>query len=154
MVISGLEAQEARVASAYGIDLHFLNRANFLKKRVIQLETREFQAGLFKEFSAVQQELYLLDTVKNLSRAASNVSALLRAWREGDTKTLEDFSYGSSAGDPQISPIRDKILTARNRTILVKIQLNVGSKKKGQALPYLAFYKPDRIAISSDVICS
>lgn len=122
MVISGLEGQKARVASEYGVDLHLLNRANFLKKRVIQLETMQFQVGLFKEFSDLQQELYLVDTIKNLSRAASDVTHLLRVWREGDTKTLEDFAYGPGAGDPRTAPIRNKILTARNKTMLVKVE--------------------------------
>lgn len=120
LMISGLESKKARVASEYGIDLHFINRATFLKKEILELETVELQASIFKDLTDKQQEMFLIDTIKNLSNEAANMTRLITAWREGDTKALEE--YVEKTDQPQYVNLRERILTARNKAMVTKIE--------------------------------
>ncbi len=104
---------------AYGVDLHFLKEAEG-KKRIVELESLEYQMGLFSGLSDRDQEYFLLSTIKELHTLDSDAGRLVGAWKSGDVKTVESI-MAEAEGEKGMSPVYEKILYDRNRNMAAKI---------------------------------
>jgi hypothetical protein len=72
-----------------GVDLQLAKRAQSDRKTIIGLETIEEQIGIFGHLSFSEQRHYVLYSLADLDNAASELDAIVAAWRRGDTKVLE-----------------------------------------------------------------
>jgi len=116
-----VELQRLGFDPEYGIDSHFAAKAAG-KKRIIELESFDYQIRLMSGFSEREQELFLLYTLKDLAVLKDGVEELMSAWQSGDTKGMEALVSRSLGESPQLRPIFDRLFYKRNREMGGKIE--------------------------------
>lgn len=94
-----------------GIDLHFLQRGG---KKIEQLETLDFQLGLFASFSSSEQEAFLDQTLKDLTDSEKYLTAMADAWRTGDIKMMQEQLLEPFKQDKRTKNIYHGLITKRN----------------------------------------
>jgi uncharacterized protein len=121
LTLETVELQRLGFDPAYGIDSHFAAKAAG-KKRIIELESFEYQIRLLNGFTEREQELFLLYTIKDLSMLKDGVEELMSAWQSGDMKSMEALVSRSLSEAPQLRPIFDKLFYKRNREMGGRIE--------------------------------
>lgn len=129
MMVLGLEWQRAGFDPNLGIDKHFYDRAQSEGKRTEGLETVEYQVARFDEMTMPQQERLLTESLKGLKNEQANVATIARAWKTGDSATLERIVLQDMRDDPVVY---QRLLLDRNRNWLPKIEALFG--RQGHAL--------------------
>ena len=119
LTLSALEWQKAGFDADLGLDKHFYDRARSEGKRLEGLETAEFQISRFDGLSMDRQERLLADTLADLDTEVANVTTLARAWKDGDSSTIEHLVLQDLKRD---SALYDRLLVERNRNWLPKLE--------------------------------
>jgi uncharacterized protein YbaP (TraB family) len=119
--LTSLELQKLGLDPEYGIDNYFLKKAEN-RKRVVELESIEYQVNLLSSFSDAEQELFLVSTLKDLDLLKKEINTILTAWNTGDTKTMESYVSKSLQDDPRMLPIYKKLVFDRNKNMVSKIE--------------------------------
>jgi uncharacterized protein YbaP (TraB family) len=104
----------------YGLDIYFLSKAS--GKKIVELESTDYQIRLLSGFSDTQQETFLLHTIKELNSLKKDLSTLEIAWKSGDTDTMETLITKSESGDRVMAGIYEKILYERNRSMAARVE--------------------------------
>ena len=99
--------------------MHFLSKAEG-KKRIAELESVDFQINLLSGLSDSEQEAFLLSTMRESKTLGQEVYELVRAWKSGDTQTIESLLEKSGGGG--MSSVNEKILYGRNRHMASRIE--------------------------------
>ena len=73
-----------------GIEQYVLARSRSTGKEIVGLETLEFQIGIFDALPPEQQQEMLEQTVAELDEAATQLDAMVAAWRDGELEKLTD----------------------------------------------------------------
>ena len=121
LTLTSLELLTLGFDPEYGIDRHFLVEAEG-KKKIIELESVDYQIDLLSSFSDADQELFLLYTLQDLHRMNAQGEELLKAWRTGDTKMMNALVFSDDARGRQISGIYEKLLYKRNQNMSHRIE--------------------------------
>ena len=111
-----------------GIDKYFLSKAEG-KKKILELESLDYQIHLLSNFSDKDQELFLVYTLRDLKIMEQEVNKLIQAWSSGDTKGMESILTRSASEDKSLSPIFEKLIYERNRKMVLKIEDFLGTKE-------------------------
>jgi uncharacterized protein YbaP (TraB family) len=119
--LQALELMKLGYDPRHGVDYHFLSKAQG-KKRILELESLDEQIKFLSGFSDREQEMFLLDTLKNLRSAGSQMDTLAQAWATGDTKTVESILTNNTTEDRAIAQIQEKLLDERNTKMVSKIE--------------------------------
>lgn len=106
---------------SYGIDMHFINKANGQKK-VIELESLDYQFNLLSNLSDDEQESLLLYTFKDLHILEKELLVLTSAWKSGDVKTVESIMIKSFSENGGMFSFYEKLINKRNRNMVSKIE--------------------------------
>jgi uncharacterized protein YbaP (TraB family) len=104
-----------------GIDKYFFSKAESGKK-ILELESLDYQLNLLSGFSDKDQELFLLYTLKDLKILDQELGKLTQAWTSGDTKAMESILTRSVSEDRRLSFILEKLIYERNRKMVSKIE--------------------------------
>ncbi|MCP4129608.1 MAG: TraB/GumN family protein [bacterium] len=104
-----------------GIDYHFLKKANGSKK-ILELESINYQFELLNSFSPENQALFLETTLANAGHLNKELVQLFQYWKAADVKKMEEFVYRSFNKNPETRPIQDKLLDERNYRMVKKIE--------------------------------
>lgn len=120
LTLSSLELMKLGFTPNDGIDMYFLSRAG--GKRIVELESVDYQLELFSSFSDNEQELFLIQTLKELKILGHEMDKLLRAWKSGDTKGMEEIISKGSNEDIRIGRILEKLNDERNRKMTSRIE--------------------------------
>jgi len=110
-----LELARLGFESGSGVDEQFAARAQTDHKPIIALETIEQQLGIFAHLSLDEQRRFMLYTLDDADDTASATDAVITAWRNGDTKSLEQLLSESYAQYPELFRV---LTTDRNRAWL------------------------------------
>jgi uncharacterized protein YbaP (TraB family) len=121
MTIELLELQQLGYSPEHGFDIHFAGEARG-KKKIVELESFDFQVNLLNSFSDREQELFLLYTIKDMSSLRDGMDRLMQAWRTGNTKEVEKIVFQSLTDDPDSRPIYDKLYYRRNKEMATRIE--------------------------------
>lgn len=123
LTITSFELAKLGFDPNYGIEMHFTSKA-LPKKRIEELESFEYQINLLSGFSDREQELFLLETLKDVQayEAEAEADALLRAWQTGDTKRLESIMMKNGSDEGSLSQVYEKLMYQRNRNMTSKIE--------------------------------
>ncbi len=105
----------------YGIDRYFLSKATE-KKKIVELESLEYQMNLFSALSEKDQELFLLYTLKDIKVLEQELDKLIKAWTTGDEKGIELIMTRSIKEDKKLIPIYEKLVIERNKKMGSKIE--------------------------------
>ena len=121
LVLESLELLKLGFDPNYGIDKYFLSRATG-KKKIVELESLDYQIDLLSKFSDQEQELFLLYTVKDLRVLRQELDRLTQAWISGDAKGMESIMTRGFAEDRRMSYVYEKLILERNRSMASKIE--------------------------------
>jgi uncharacterized protein YbaP (TraB family) len=121
MTIEILEFSRLGYNQENGLDVYFAGKAKG-KKRIVELESFDYQIKLLGGFSDREQELFLLYTLKDVDELDKGIGELMGAWRTGDAKAMERLVMKSLREVPEIRPIYDKLFFVRNREMAAKVE--------------------------------
>lgn len=121
LTMSSLELLRLGFNPDWGIDKYFLEKAKD-KKRILELETFDFQIKLFDELPDYYQELLLFYTIIDLNTIEKEMDRLINSWILGDTETMEAILSRTLLEHPKILPVYEKLIYERNRKMLSKIE--------------------------------
>jgi len=128
MTMVALESLKLGFDPNYGIDKYFLKKAEG-KKKILELESLDYQIGLFSNFSDREQELLLIYTFKDLTIMEQELDKLTQAWTTGDTKGMESILTKSLLEDKRLSSIYEKLVYERNKQMVLTIENFLKTKK-------------------------
>lgn len=120
--------QKQGYSAENGIESYFIRKGEG-RMPVEELESADFQIKLLSGFNEKEQEIFLLDTLRNLSDS-SMLEAMMQAWREGNAQALETVLMQPLREHPEILPIYDKLIFSRNRAMATKIEQLLKGKKR------------------------
>ncbi|MBW1707521.1 MAG: TraB/GumN family protein [Deltaproteobacteria bacterium] len=113
-----IELQRLGFNVTYGIDMYFYGKARKDKKKMIFLESAEYQLKLLGEMDKDDQEGFLRQTLKELDVIEEMAPDMLNAWETGDIDGLNEIMAISFKDHPEI---HDRLVTLRNRAWISKI---------------------------------
>jgi uncharacterized protein YbaP (TraB family) len=119
LTLTSIKLVQSGFDPSHGIDVHFLSKAEGGKK-IVELESVDYQINLLSGFSDKEQEIYLLNTLKELKTLGQEVNELIPAWKSGDVKALE--SILTKGEDKNTTFINEKFIYERNRGMASKIE--------------------------------
>jgi uncharacterized protein YbaP (TraB family) len=128
ITIETLEFQRLGYDPAYGLDIYFTGKASG-KKRIVELESFDYQIRLMNGFSDREQELFLIYTLRDLATLKEKIEELMTAWRTGDTKAMEALVTRTLNESPEIRPIFDKLFDRRNLEMTAKVEQMLQGKE-------------------------
>jgi uncharacterized protein YbaP (TraB family) len=121
LTLTSLELMQAGYNPRTGIDFHFISKARE-KKKILELESLDFQIDLFSRLSDQDQELFLLYTLRNLDVIEQETDQIVRAWSSGDPDAMNAVVMKSIDRDTELSPFYEKFIYDRNRNMVSKIE--------------------------------
>ena len=127
ITISSLEFMKMGYDPRYGIDYYFLTKAANLKK-ILELESLDYQIRLLSSLSDTEQELFLLHTLKDLKIADQEFNQLFNAWTSGDCQGMESIMMKYTKEDSRLSGAYEKLIYERNKSMAGKIETYLKTK--------------------------
>jgi uncharacterized protein YbaP (TraB family) len=121
MTLVALESLRLGFDPNFGIDKYFLSKARGAKK-ILELESLDYQINLLSSLSDKDQELFLLLTLKDVSSIGQELEKLTKAWTSGDTKSVESLLTRSVSEDNRLASIFEKVIYERNRKMASRIE--------------------------------
>src|SRR5690606_2675539 len=122
MTLAIMEYQRQGYNFDLGLDRHFLNKAAESGKKVVQLESAEFQLELLSGFSPELQTKFVIYSIRKLANVTEKVDALMTAWRNGDVAKLEELMIDMGQSESsELKPVYDAMITNRNHTMAEKV---------------------------------
>lgn len=111
----------------YGMDKHFLNKAEG-KKKILELEGLNKQFEILHSLSPADQDVFLHSTLVEMNNMDAMMAGFVKAWTEGDAEAFNTLFFKDYADHPEFTGIVEKVLFARNREMTEKIEeyLNKG----------------------------
>lgn len=128
LTLQSIELQKLGFLPEHGIDQYFFYKAN--GKETIGLETAKYQIDIFDGLSEKLQELFLLNTIKEIEKMPKITEQILEAWEIGNTEAIEEIMYKSLKEEPELNSIYERLIFKRNLEMAHKIQNFLKNEKK------------------------
>lgn len=117
---------------AYGVDLHFIARARADQKKLSELESLDFQAGVLGSLNDAEGDALLKQTLQDLRDGLALVAAqqMISAWQTSDAVALAKLFEGAAHKDEGTRKLTQLLLDDRNLAMAEKISrmLSAGDK--------------------------
>lgn len=120
---AGAEAEQ-------GIDLHFITRAEQVKKPVVALETAGQQLALFQSLPDSLQEVMLEWTMDEAENMTTLLDSLFQIWKQGDVMAMEKFVLQDQAKDPRFASFFKKLYSDRNLKMAAHAEMFLKKNRK------------------------
>ena len=122
VTITLTELQKLGFDPSLGIDKHFMAAAKKADKKVLELESVEFQLGVMSGFSDELQEKFLISTILEISTIKTEFDKMIQAWKDGDVENMEKMLFRQLKEEPELKPVYDKLFFERNAGMAGKIE--------------------------------
>jgi uncharacterized protein YbaP (TraB family) len=119
VTLTTFELTRAGYAQTAGVDMHFFERAKEADKRIVALETVDYQVGLFADLTAEEGEAFLRYTIEELDTIIPVVDELIERWRVGAVDEVESLLTDSYREFPALYR---KLVTDRNLDWLPQLE--------------------------------
>lgn len=121
LTVMGLQLKEAEMTAEYGIDKYVHNKAEERGKATAALEAVTDQINIFSTLSDAAQESLLKQSLVGAKEgeAVKDVNSIVKAWQQGDVKSLEKLLQKSYKSDPELYK---RAVTNRNHNWIPKIE--------------------------------
>lgn len=113
-----------------GIDMHFLNAANETKKKILELESAEYQLDLISGFSEELQIEFLKNALDETEDFKEKFDDMVKEWQDDDVGGLTNIINKEMKENPDLKPVYDKLILDRNIKMTEKIDGWLKSDKK------------------------
>lgn len=114
-----IELQKLELDPEFGVDKYFFGRATKDGKRIVPLETVEFQLDLITGFSKAEGELVMKCSLADMDKTRRQFKEIVQAWQTGDATKLAGLLNEATREAPVIFK---RLVTDRNRDWLPKIE--------------------------------
>jgi hypothetical protein len=121
LTLESLKLMQSGLDPTYGIDVHFLSKAQGQKK-IRELESIDYQIDLLSGFSDSEQEAFLRYTLNDLDSLEKNIDILITAWKNGDVRAMESLIGQGVKDDRAAASMYDKLIYERSRSMARKIE--------------------------------
>jgi len=105
-----------------GIDVYFLDKAKFLRKKVLELESFEEHIALMDTLIQQFGNSFIDYTLKDLEETKSQVDQLFQFWKNGDVKAMEDYVKSNIGDDKTYQEMFYLLNDKRNFNMLKQIK--------------------------------
>lgn len=119
LAITTAKLKELGFDPNHGVDRYFFDKAKYLNKEIISLETVEYQLDRLDGMSIEIQELALVQTLEDLDLIEQEFNEILKAWNQGDIVELERLLLSSFKNFPDVYK---RLIKDRNRNWLSRIK--------------------------------
>jgi len=102
-----------------GIDKHFFGLAKKAEKQIVPLETVDFQISVITEFTKEEGEAMMKATLKDLDNVKTELADMLKAWRTGDSASLDKMLNEAMTEAPAVYK---RLVADRNRRWVPQIE--------------------------------
>jgi uncharacterized protein YbaP (TraB family) len=119
VTLTAIELQRAGYSQSEGVDLHFYRRAREAEKRLMGLETAEYQIGLFAGLSRADDEAFLRYTLNELETAIPLVDRLIASWKAGE---VDEVGALLSDGYDEFPQLFERLVADRNRRWMPQLE--------------------------------
>jgi len=119
MTLEVFEYEKLGADPAYGLDKHFFDRAAKDGKKVVSLETIDFQIGLLTGFSKEEGELIVKTTLDDIDKTKMRYGEMVDAWQTGDAAKLAKLL---NEAEQQAPAIFKRLVTDRNNRWVPQIE--------------------------------
>ncbi|MGD8440401.1 MAG: TraB/GumN family protein [Holophagae bacterium] len=127
--VAAFELQRQGYLGTHGIDVTFADRATSDGKRIVALETFDFQISLFADMTDAQGAEFLGYTLTELDTIEPLIDDVVAAWQSGDVATIETLLADGFDEHPELYR---KLVTDRNQRWLPVVEQLLGTE--GDAL--------------------
>jgi len=124
LTITSVELQKLGFNPDIGVDNHLYDMAQKQGKGIHGLETFEDQMSIFNNMSPKTQELFVLQSLTELSLIESEINGLMRSWVQGNAKGLEVMLNSMK----QFPAVFQALITNRNQKWMPQIQSFLGKR--------------------------
>jgi uncharacterized protein YbaP (TraB family) len=104
----------------YGLDMHFLNKADSLKIEIREIESLELQLAIFDDLDK-NPDAFVKYSLEDKDNSIKQVEDMFIAWKTGDTKKMENIVNAEAAND-EFKDIMEKLIDQRNIGMTRKIE--------------------------------
>jgi uncharacterized protein YbaP (TraB family) len=118
-MIEQMELMKLGADPKNGLDEYFFARARESGKRIVPLETLEFQIGLVTDFTKAEGELLVKSTLKEIDNTRQFYADMVSAWKIGDAAKLEKLLNDAMQDSPAIYK---RLVTNRNQSWVPQIE--------------------------------
>jgi len=101
------------------LDKHFFDLASQESKKIVPLETVDFQIDLVTGFTKQEGELLMKTTLKDIATMEKDLDDILKAWETGDAEKLNKYLNEAMQEAPVIYK---RMVTDRSRNWLPKVE--------------------------------
>ena len=105
-----------------GIDKHFLDKATKDNKKVLELESLDFQMKLFEDCLNEFKDAFVDYSLNDFDETVNQVEKLFESWLKGDTKAFEKVTMAEIKDNPEYEPIMKKLINDRNINMAEKVK--------------------------------
>ena len=130
MTVSSLSMMKAGYNPAYGVDLHFINRAHDREMRVWELERIDFQIQLFLNMSPEEETAFLFSSIADQKKQHDIVDQLVGAWKEGNLDLMTALLEKQEQNSPELKGFYQNLLQKRNEKMAEKIMSYISAGEK------------------------
>jgi uncharacterized protein YbaP (TraB family) len=102
MTLEVMELTTLGADPAFGIDKHFFKLAHDAGKRIVPLETVDFQIGLLVGFTKAEEDLLVEKSLAEIDDDKKLFNEMVQAWRTGDSASLETMLNKARTEAPSI----------------------------------------------------
>lgn len=126
MTLVVMKLQSIGYKSMLGIDTYFYNKALDENKKVIGLETLEYQIGLLDDTLKDEQKAFILQTLGELETLEKQINTIMPAWESGNLQVLESLMLKNLKEHPKVYKA---LIVKRNNDWLIKIESLIKQKE-------------------------
>ncbi len=119
MMAQQFSMKESGVSAENGIDKYFIDKARGNKK-IISLETAEYQMSILEEFDKVSNE-FVEYSLKDFKNENDQIDNMFKAWKNGNESEIEKIINEEENDFPSYKSIMEKLLYNRNINMTSKI---------------------------------
>jgi uncharacterized protein YbaP (TraB family) len=119
LTLEVLELQRLGLDPDYGVDKYFFERARKEGRKLVALETVDFQISLITDFTKEEGEMLVKTTLEEIENTKKLFGEMQAAWRTGDAVKLEKLL---NEVEEQAPVIFRRLVTDRNRRWVPKIE--------------------------------
>jgi len=126
LALLALELQKMGVTSESGVETFFNQKAISASKSITWLETLEAQLAVLNKMNEIDANMMVRSTIEDIEKLPEQWPELLRLWRAGDMKGLEDLALDQILNT---SPeLYEALLVQRNKNWIPSIEKMLESK--------------------------
>jgi uncharacterized protein YbaP (TraB family) len=135
-ILLSLELERHGYRRSNGVEQVLLADAQSRGAPVAELESADYQLGLFDTMDDIQSERYLSETLRDLANGSAlrRAQAVIDAWNAGDTKALDALLLDATRGGGAIAEFTRRMLLGRRNPEMVA---HIEQQMRGSSVTFI-----------------